>query len=92
MCAKGMTTQQISDILQDIYGFEASESFISDVTKKLPHIKDWQNCSLAEAYLVLYIDAIHYSVRDMAHPEAGCLCYFEDQSGRAKRSFDDSSR
>ncbi len=31
MYAKGMTTRQISDTLEDIYGFEASEGFISDV-------------------------------------------------------------
>ena len=65
MYAKGMTTRQISDILEDIYGFEASEGFISDVTDKiLPQIEDWQNRPLSEVYPVLYIDAIHYSVRD----------------------------
>lgn len=65
MYAKGMTTRQISDTLDDIYGFEASEGFISDVTDKiLPQIEDWQNRPLSEVYPVLYIDAIHYSVRD----------------------------
>ena len=65
MYAKGMTTRQISDTLEDIYGFEASEGFISDVTDKiLPQIQDWQNRPLNEVYPVLYIDAIHYSVRD----------------------------
>ena len=34
MYAKGMTTRQISETIEDIYGFEASESFISDVTDK----------------------------------------------------------
>ena len=65
MYAKGMTTRQISETLEDIYGFEASEGFISDVTDKiLPQIEDWQKRSLSEIYPVLYIDAIHYSVRD----------------------------
>ena len=65
MYAKGMTTRQISDTLMDIYGFEASEGFISDVTDKiLPQIEEWQNRPLAEIYPVLFIDAIHYSVRD----------------------------
>ena len=64
MYAKGMTTRQISDTLMDIYGFEASEGFISDVTDKImPQIEDWQNRPLDEVYPVLYIDAIHYSVR-----------------------------
>lgn len=40
-------------------------SFISDVTDKiLPQIEDWQNRPLDEVYQILYIDAIHYSVRD----------------------------
>lgn len=65
MYAKGMTTRQISDTLMDIYGFEASEGFISDVTDKLlPQIEDWQNRPLEEVYPVVYIDAIHYSVRE----------------------------
>ena len=64
MYAKGMTTRQISDTLMDIYGFEASESFISDITDKiLPQIEEWQTRHLVDVYLVVYIDAIHYSVR-----------------------------
>ena len=61
MHAKGMTTRQISDSLKVIYGFEASEGFISDVTDKL---LQWQKRPLNEVYPVIYIDAIHYSVRD----------------------------
>lgn len=65
MYAKGMTIRQISKTIEDIYGFETSESFISDVTDKiLPQIEDWQNRPLDEVYPILYIDAIHYSVRD----------------------------
>ena len=65
MYAKGMTTRQISETIEDIYGFETSEGFISDVTDKLlPQIEDWQNRPLYEIYPILYIDAIHYSVRD----------------------------
>ena len=65
MYAKGMTTRQISETIEDIYGFETSEGFISDVTDKLlPQIEDWQNRPLDETYPILYIDAIHYSVRD----------------------------
>ena len=42
MYAKGMTTRQISETIEDIYGFETSEGFISDVTDKiLPQIEDW---------------------------------------------------
>lgn len=65
MYSKGMTTRQISDILMEIYGFEVSEGFISDVTDKLlPQIEEWQKRPLNEVYPVIFIDAIHYSVRD----------------------------
>ena len=65
MYAKGMTTRQISDTLMDIYGFEVSEGFVSDVTDKLyPQIEEWQKRPLDEVYPVVFIDAIHYSVRD----------------------------
>lgn len=65
MYSKGMTTRQISDTLMEIYGFEVSEGFISDVTDKLlPQIEEWQKRPLNEVYPVIFIDAIHYSVRD----------------------------
>ena len=51
MYAKGMTTRQISETIEDIYKFETSESFISDATDKiLPQIEDWQNRPLDEVY------------------------------------------
>ena len=65
MYAKGMTTRQISETIEDIYGFDVSEGFISDVTDKiLPEIHDWQNRPLDSLYPVVFVDAIHYSVKD----------------------------
>jgi len=65
MYARGLTTRQISEQIEEIYGFECSESFISDVTDKiLQEIEDWQNRPLDEIYPVLFIDAVHFSVRD----------------------------
>lgn len=65
MYAKGMTTRQISEQVEDIYGFEVSESFVSDVTDKiLPQIEEWQNRPLDALYPVIFVDAIHFSVRD----------------------------
>lgn len=65
MYARGLTTRQISEQIKEIYGFECSEGFISDVTDKiLQEIDDWQNRSLDDIYPVLFIDAVHFSVRD----------------------------
>ena len=49
----------------DIYGFEVSEGFISDVTDKLlPKIQERQSRPLEDIYPVVFIDAIHCAVRD----------------------------
>ena len=64
MYAKGMTTVQISEMIEDIYGFEVSEGMVSDITDKLlPQIEEWQNRPLSEVYPIVFIDAIHFSVR-----------------------------
>ncbi len=65
MYAKGLSTRQISEQIEDIYGFEVSEGMVSDVTNKLlPEIEDWQHRPLSPIYPVVFIDAVHFSVRD----------------------------
>ena len=65
MYARGLTTRQISEQIEEIYGFECSEGFISDVTDKiLQDISDWQNRPLDDIYPIMFIDAIHFSVRE----------------------------
>lgn len=64
MYAKGMTTRQISETIEDIYGFEISEGMVSDITDKLlPKIEEWQNRPLSAVYPIVFIDAVHFSVR-----------------------------
>ena len=51
MYARGLTTRQISEQIEELYGFECSEGFISDVTDKiLQDITDWQNRPLDDIY------------------------------------------
>ena len=65
MYAKGMTTRQISEQVEDIYGFEASETMVSNITNKLlPEIEEWQNRPLSTVYPIVFIDAVNFSVRD----------------------------
>lgn len=65
MYARSLTTRQISDQIEEIYGFECSEGFISDVTDRiLQEIDDWQKRPLDVVYPVIFIDAIHFSVRE----------------------------
>jgi transposase-like protein len=64
MYAKGLSTRQISEQINDIYGFEVSESFVSDVTDKLlPQIEEWQHRPLSWMYPIIFIDAVHFSVK-----------------------------
>ena len=63
--AKGMTTRQISETIEDIYGFEVSDGMVSDITDRLlPQIEKWQKRPLDEIYPIVFIDAVHLSVRD----------------------------
>ena len=63
--AKGMTTRQISETIEDIYGFEVSDGMVSDITDRLiPQIEDWQKRPLDEVYPIVFIDGVHFSVRD----------------------------
>ena len=65
MYSRGMTTRQISDQINDIYGFDVSESMVTAVTNKvLPDIEAWQKRPLSAVYPIVYIDAIVFNVRD----------------------------
>lgn len=64
MYAKGMSTRDITDHLYNIYGIEASPTLISGLTNKiLPMVQEWQNRPLESVYPIVFMDAIHYKVR-----------------------------
>ena len=65
MYARGMSVRDIQAHLQEIYGVEVSPAFISKITEKiLALVEEWQARPLSEVYLILYLDAIHYKVRE----------------------------
>ena len=65
MYAKGMTTGDIESHLRELYGIDVSDSTISRITDKvLPIVKEWQERPLEEVYAVVYLDAIHFHVRN----------------------------
>lgn len=62
--AKGVSTRDIQDHLQRLYGLEVSPTLISQVTNQLlPIIQAWQSRPLAGTYAMVFLDAIHYKVR-----------------------------
>lgn len=65
MYAKGMTTADIKSHMFDIYGVDISKEMVSNITNKvLPLVSEWQNRPLADVYPIVYLDAIHFKVRD----------------------------
>jgi len=65
MYAKGMTTRDINDHMKDIYGVDVSATMISSITDKvLPLITEWQARPLSALYPVMYLDGIHFKVRE----------------------------
>lgn len=64
MYARGMTTRDIQDHLQEIYNVEVSADLISTVTDAvMDDVKDWQSRPLDAVYPVLYLDATILKVR-----------------------------
>jgi putative transposase len=62
--AKGISCREIGDHLERLYGIEVSPTFISNVTDKvLPQIQQWQSRPLNGTYALIFLDAIHYKVR-----------------------------
>ena len=62
--AKGVSTRDIQDHLQQLYGVEVSPTLISNVTNKiLPMVKEWQGRPLQRIYAIVFLDAIHFKVR-----------------------------
>lgn len=63
--ARGMSTRDIHDQIKDLYGIELSAEMVSKITERiLPEIKEWQNRPLESIYPFVFMDAIHYKVRD----------------------------
>lgn len=63
--ARGMSTRDIHDQLQDIYGIELSAEMVSKITDRIiPDIKEWQSRPLNPMYPFVFMDAIHYKIRE----------------------------
>ena len=62
---RGMSTRDIHDQLQDLYGIEMSAEMVSKITDKiLPEIREWQSRPLNPVYPFVFMDCIHYKVRE----------------------------
>ena len=63
--AAGMTTRDISEQVKNLYDVEISAKMVSNITNKIiPLVTEWQNRPLEKTYSFVFMDAIHYKVRD----------------------------
>ena len=61
----GNSYEDIGEHLQQMYGVAYSPSFLSSITDRVfSEIEPWRNRPLEETYFVIYLDAIHYKVRE----------------------------
>lgn len=63
--ALGMSYTDISREIEDLYAFSVSAATISAVTDKvIPELKQWQQRPLEAIYPFIWLDAIHYKVKE----------------------------
>ena len=66
--AKGLSTRDINEQIQELYGIEVSATMVSNITDQIiPEIREWQARPLDEVYPFVFIDAVHFSVREDNH-------------------------
>lgn len=64
MYAKGTSTRDIQDMLEELYGISISPETISKITDKVwEMVEIWQARPLAPVYAMLYLDAIHIKLK-----------------------------
>jgi len=64
MYAKGTSTRDIQDMLEELYGIDVSASTISKITDKVWElVEGWQNRPLAPIYAIVYLDALHIKLK-----------------------------
>lgn len=66
--ARGMSTRDIHDQIKELYEIEISAEMVSNITNKLlPKIADWQKRPLEKMYTFVFMDAIHFKIREDNH-------------------------
>lgn len=65
MYGLGMSFRDISAHLKEMYDADISHSTLSSITDRIiPTIKEWQARPLEAVYCIVWLDAMHYKVKD----------------------------
>lgn len=61
----GMSFRDISSHLKEMYDADISHTTLSTITDRIiPVIKEWQGRPLEDMYCIVWLDAMHYKVKD----------------------------
>ena len=65
MYGLGMSLRDISNHIKEMYDTDISHSTLSSITDKIiPQVKEWQSRSLDSLYTIVWMDAMHYKVKE----------------------------
>ncbi len=65
MFAQGLGYQAIRDHVQEMYGINVPNGTLNAITDKLlPELKAWQERELEPVYPIVWLDAIHYKLKE----------------------------
>ncbi len=61
----GMSLRDISAHIKEMYDMNISHTVLSEITDRIiPEVKAWQNRPLEEMYCIVWLDAMHYKVKE----------------------------
>lgn len=85
MYSTGMSYSDIQKHLMSLYGTKISKGKLSEITDRiLPQIEEWKNRPLEPIYSIIWLDALHYSVREggMTYKKAVYVVLGYDMNGK----------
>lgn len=63
--AAGLSIRDISEQIKSLYDVEISPELVSKISEKImPQLNEWQNRPLEAVYPFIFLDAIHYKIRE----------------------------
>ncbi len=66
----GMSLRDISSHIKEMYDTDISHSTLSEIIDRvIPKVKEWQNRPLEDMYTIVWLDAMHYKVKDEGRTE-----------------------
>ena len=74
MYSKGLTTGDVSEVMETIYGSHYGKSTISNITQSFySQMESWRNRDLDKRYLALFIDGLHVKLKRDSKYKTECF-------------------